>query len=83
MALAIKERRMQVVKKLHALQSLRIKLNLSTKKAISDVLNNLDNDKKINLLIKDMITCFKKEKSNHYLIQEIINNSDQISKKSI
>ncbi len=82
-ALAIKERRMHVIKNLHDLQSLRIKLNLSTKKAISDVLNNLDNDKKINLSIKNMITCFKKEKSNHYLIQEIINNSDQISKKSI
>ena len=74
---------MQVVKNLHALQSLKIKLNLSTKKAISDVLNNLDNDKKINLSIKNMITCLKKEKSNHYLVQEIINNSDQISKKSV
>ena len=82
-ALAIKERRMQVVKNLQDLQSSKIKLNFSTKKAISDILSNLDNDKKINLLVKNMTTCLKKEKINHYLIKEIINNSDQISKKSI
>ncbi len=81
-ALTIKERRANAIKNLR--QFLTFKdINFSTKRAINDVLNNLDNDKKINFLVHNMVTHLKKEKTNHFLKHEIINNSDQISRKSI
>ena len=83
-ALAIKERRENVINNLRSLQTIKSnKFSLSTKKTIDNVLNNLDNDEKINLLVKNMINCLKKEKINRVLLREIINDSDQISKKSI